>query len=152
MAKKQPSTILGNNLQKSYEESSVFKDNNIDVERFRSCCGNLWCESYEKPLTVEELVVVSKDDSKLFSLPYAITENAHLAASSISEKEKYTDEKYNSAVNGLDLCPTCHKAFDRNGGNFSPDNEGKAFHSIGMVRIIQSKININDYAKIKKCL
>ena len=70
----------------------------------------------------------------------------------LSEKEKYTDEKYNSAVNGLDLCPTCHKAFDRNGGNFSPDNEGKAFHSIGMVRIIQSKININDYAKIKKCL
>ena len=88
MAKKQDSTILGDNLQKSYEESSVFKDNNIDVERFRSCCCNLWCESYENPLTVQELVELSKDDSKLFGLPYAITENAHLAASSISKKEK----------------------------------------------------------------
>ena len=152
MAKNQDSTILGDNLQKSYEESSVFKENNIDVERFRSWCGNLWCECYEKPLTVEELVDISKDDSKLFSLPYAITENAHIAASSISKKEKYTSEQYNSAINGLDLCPTCHKSFDRNGGNFSPDNEGKAFHSKMMERIIQSKISINDYAKIKKCL
>ena len=30
--------------------------------------------------------------------------------------------------------------------------KGKAFHSKMMERIIQSKISINDYAKIKKCL
>ena len=93
---------------------------------------------------IDETYNFDGSESELFSLLKAIE--------SISKKEKYTSEQYNSAINGLDLCPTCHKSFDRNGGNFSPDNEGKAFHSKMMERIIQSKISINDYAKIKKCL
>ena len=144
---KQHSTVLGENLQKSYENSGI----DINVEHFRYCCHNLWCESYNssEPLTVDQIIYISKNIKELINLPYANTENAHLVASSIAKKNGWDEKQFNSWINGLDLCPTCHKALDRNGGNFTPDNEGKAYHAKFMERIAKSKLEINKYFGLK---
>ena len=151
------STILGKSLNNDYRDNQeAFEQYDFDVDKLQYVCHNFDCPSIEKyknkykiddDMSVEDFIKIIKNHYN--ELTYIGTENAHLVATSICKNDKKNwDDKKNQKDNGIFLCPNCHKAYDRNGGNFNNIENAQYEWLKKMKSILTSKQKIKDFMEV----